>query len=390
MRRAQLVGFLFLFLGLCSPHAYTQIAADISFGTHVSEVVQRYGWPKSKLSTGDKEIFIYDGFEVTFEDDKVIKVMAVASRPKPKSVPPKPPAISNPRPPSKAPSSSETTSRSAPKTATAPRQSVGTIPPTTVKPTTAKFEQPAKPVTSSPANAAAPKPDIFAIWRRLIWFPVIAIAGVVVAKLAIASIRNRSQLTEQLLGGDVAPPAKIRTELTLELLDRLEWKRFENLVCLYYRALGQRAELTGIGADGGVDIKLYEGNAILPTTYVQCKAWGSRDVDVKPIRELFGVMSADRVLEGLFITTGRYTASAMAFARGNGIQLISGADFIRMFSGLPIEQQIPILTEVTSGDFTTPSCPSCNIKLVLRSEGKFWGCRNYPRCKTRIYVRRAR
>ncbi|MBW7895191.1 MAG: restriction endonuclease [Opitutaceae bacterium] len=370
---------LVLALGLMSHQARAQAAADIAAGTHISKVIKRYGWPNSKLSAGDKDIYIYDGFEVTFEADVVTSVTAVASRTKPVKPTPRSPGT---QPPTQTRATPAPVLRSDP-SATPARTESSRSP----APQNTQLGPPSPAATIRPT---APPPKPFAGWVQLLWFPVIAIAGVAVAKLAIASIKNGNQFTEQLLGGGIGPPPKHHTELTHDLLDQLEWRRFEDLVCLYYRALGQRAELTGIGADGGVDIKLYTANAILPTTYVQCKAWGSRDVDVKPIRELFGVMSADRVLEGLFITTGRYTASAMAFARGNGIQLISGADFIRMFSGLPIEQQIPILTEVTSGDFTTPSCPSCNIKLVLRSEGKFWGCRNYPRCKTRIYVRRVK
>ena len=45
-----------------------------------------------------------------------------------------------------------------------------------------------------------------------------------------------------------------------------------------------------------------------------------------------------------------------------------------------------VLSEIaTKGDFLTPTCPRCSIKMTARKstrEGRmFWGCTNYPRCK---------
>ena len=57
---------------------------------------------------------------------------------------------------------------------------------------------------------------------------------------------------------------------------------------------------------------------------------------------------------------------------------------------LPQEQQASLLRLATAGDYTTPTCASCGVKLVLRkpkSGGKpFWGCVNYPRCKMTINI----
>ena len=47
-------------------------------------------------------------------------------------------------------------------------------------------------------------------------------------------------------------PAEI-TEWSLDLLNKLEWKRFEEVVCEYYMLMGYRSEVTRLGADGGVD-----------------------------------------------------------------------------------------------------------------------------------------
>src|SRR5688500_11700889 len=51
------------------------------------------------------------------------------------------------------------------------------------------------------------------------------------------------------------------SQWTPELLKRLDWRRFEELCAAYFEALGFTTELAGAGADGGVDIKVYEQGA---------------------------------------------------------------------------------------------------------------------------------
>ncbi|WP_290367796.1 topoisomerase DNA-binding C4 zinc finger domain-containing protein [Cupriavidus taiwanensis] len=45
-----------------------------------------------------------------------------------------------------------------------------------------------------------------------------------------------------------------------------------------------------------------------------------------------------------------------------------------------------MLAQAFKGDYRTPTCTACGVKLVER-EGKggpFWGCRKYPRCKVTL------
>jgi hypothetical protein len=54
------------------------------------------------------------------------------------------------------------------------------------------------------------------------------------------------------------PPAPPRDpDITLDLLGRLEWKRFEQVVASYFVCQGLKATVARVGADGGVDITLY-------------------------------------------------------------------------------------------------------------------------------------
>jgi restriction system protein len=91
---------------------------------------------------------------------------------------------------------------------------------------------------------------------------------------------------------------------------------------------------------------------------------------------------------GVFVALSGFTHEARAFASNKSIDLVSAEQLLDLIAILPLEAQARLLKKTTSGDYTTPSCPSCGTKLVLRtasrgnSSGKqFWGCSNYPRCK---------
>jgi len=170
---------------------------------------------------------------------------------------------------------------------------------------------------------------------------------------------------------------------SLQVLRRMEWKRFELLAAAYYEKIGFRAETIRCGADGGIDAKLFRGDLPNPVSILQCKAWNSRPVGVKPVRELLGVMTHNKVQTGVFLTTAQFTDEAVAFAKNNKIALVDGEQFLQKILALPSEAQSDLLTTATEGDWTTPSCPSCGVKMVAR-EGKekpFWGCPNFPRCR---------
>jgi restriction system protein len=182
---------------------------------------------------------------------------------------------------------------------------------------------------------------------------------------------------------------------SIELIKSLEWKRFEELCAGVFLAKGYDAQVTELGADGGIDIHLFKPGTEKPLGIIQCKAWNSRRVGVKPVRELYGVMAAEETPLGIFIASGDFTDDARSFAKGKHIKLLTGRDLLGMIKELPEEKQSSLLTEITKGDYTTPTCPSCGIKMKLRTAkkggnvgGKFWGCVNYPRCTQRIPIGR--
>lgn len=177
---------------------------------------------------------------------------------------------------------------------------------------------------------------------------------------------------------------------SLALIKALEWLRLEELSAAYFTQLGFRSQLGAGGADGGVDIHLYADGAATPGIIVQCKAWRSQQIGVKELREFFGVMTSEKVPEGVFITNSIFSVDAKAFCTDKNIHLIDGPDLLAKIKQLTDAQQQSLLALATKEDFLTPSCPSCRIKMLYR-EGKeqgkgFWGCANFPRCRNKMYA----
>ncbi len=195
-----------------------------------------------------------------------------------------------------------------------------------------------------------------------------------------SALRARTRVTTTVAVVRNKPDAR---QWSPELLKQLEWRRFEELCVAYYEAAGFRTRITQ-GASGSVDIHLSkdEGPA---ETLVHCKAWDAYRVGVKAVRELRAAVGAARLGEGVLITSGRFTQEAAALAPKESIQLIDGAALLARFAALPAEKAQALLKFATQGDFVTPTCPVCSVKMISRQstrEGrKFWGCKNYPRCK---------
>jgi restriction system protein len=172
---------------------------------------------------------------------------------------------------------------------------------------------------------------------------------------------------------------------TPELLKQLEWRRFEELCAAYFETLGFRTRIAQSAAGGGVDIHLYAEGSDSATMIVQCKAWNAYRVGIKSVRELRAVMTSASVGKGALVTSGRFTQEASTFAGKENIQLIDGARLLGELAALSPEKALGLLKFATQGDFLTPTCPSCSIKMISRQSTKrgrkFWGCPNYPRCK---------
>jgi restriction system protein len=145
-----------------------------------------------------------------------------------------------------------------------------------------------------------------------------------------------------------------------------------------------------LGADNGIDITLLKDkdDGVVEKTVVQCKAWSTKFVGVRYVRELLGSMTATKANMGVFIATSGYTSEAKTFAKDNNITLLTGEDILRMILQLTESLQVKLRDQITAGDYKTPRCPNCGKTLHLKAgkrnsnvNSPFWACPSYPRCK---------
>lgn len=170
----------------------------------------------------------------------------------------------------------------------------------------------------------------------------------------------------------------------LDSLRALSWRQFELLVGEAFRRQGYSVQETGLGgADGGIDLVLRKEGKL---TIVQCKRWKTQRVDVKVVREMYGLLAHHGASDVKIIAVGAYTADAQRFAAGKPIELIAGAallDMVRSVQTVPTKPTPQ--TRASAPPQTTPPCPKCGKEMQLRanrrSKERFWGCMSYPSCR---------
>lgn len=178
------------------------------------------------------------------------------------------------------------------------------------------------------------------------------------------------------------------------VFDVIEWRRFEAVVEALFQQAGFQTKSQSHGADEGVDVWLYSRNQPgEPVSLVQCKHWQGKRVGVDKIRELRGVMAAHQVRRGQFATTSTFTPEAERFAAENGINLLDVKRLLALIAQRTSEQQQSLLSVAMEGDYWRPTCVNCGVKMTERVPRKggraFWGCINYPHCKTTLPMREA-
>lgn len=163
----------------------------------------------------------------------------------------------------------------------------------------------------------------------------------------------------------------------------LGWRQFEELLGEVYRRQGYTvAENSGAGADGGVDLVLKKDGR---TVLVQCKQWRTAKVGVRVVREMFGIMTAQKAEMSIIVTSGSFTSEAKDFAAGKAIDLVAEKDLINLIGDVQKTGNIEPVIQIKNTDFR---CPKCNSGMVMRtarkgsnSGNKFWGCSMYPKCR---------
>jgi restriction system protein len=118
---------------------------------------------------------------------------------------------------------------------------------------------------------------------------------------------------------------------------------------------------------------------------VSCRHSPEKPVGNEEMREFRDVVASHKLHRGTFVTSGTFTAQARDFAKSNGISPLDGLALLALISRRTAEQQKELLRIAYEGEYWRPTCASCGLKMVERSEGRkgalFWGCADYPRCQ---------
>jgi len=176
----------------------------------------------------------------------------------------------------------------------------------------------------------------------------------------------------------------LETQTGLESIRSLSWRQFELLVGEAFRRQGYAVQETGLGgADGGIDLMLRKNGAI---TLVQCKQWRTQRVDVKVVREMFGLLAHHQASAVKIIAVGTYTAEAQRFATGKPIDLITGdalLELVRSVQTATVDPK-PSAPAPTAAESALP-CPKCGKAMQRRANKRtkeqFWGCPAFPSCR---------
>ena len=137
---------------------------------------------------------------------------------------------------------------------------------------------------------------------------------------------------------------------------------------------------------GGVDLTMRkDGQKCL----VQCKQWKVFSVGAPVVREMFGLMTAEKADQAIIVSTGNFTRDARDFAAGKPIQLVDGPQLLALVQSVQTNRAEPeIQTTHTPAETATPACPLCGKPMVERiarrgsnAGNSFWGCSTYPACK---------
>lgn len=230
--------------------------------------------------------------------------------------------------------------------------------------------------SSNPVLHAMGKSLEAGVWTPIAW----AVLGIcwLGALLSFIGSAKRKQLLE--------------TQTGLDSLRAMSWREFEMLAGEAFRRQGYAIQETGLGgADGGIDLVLRKDGK---STLVQCKQWKTQRVDVKVVREMFGLLAHHGAAAVKIVAVGDYTADAQRFAQGKPIELIHGEALLAMVRGVqtpaPARAAVAkakpdVVTTITLTPLTNPACPKCGADMVKRSNRQtkdhFWGCATYPACR---------
>lgn len=160
------------------------------------------------------------------------------------------------------------------------------------------------------------------------------------------------QTPEEILAATVS---QLQKQVATELLDKLKensFSYFEEFVIKLLQKMGygefreDAGKVTGQSGDNGVDGIIYQDRLGLETVYIQAKRFTNGSVGSPDIRNFIGSLALQGVNKGVFLTTSRFSASAIKTAEASKQQkiiLIDGKEL----TNLAIEYNLGVQIDKT-------------------------------------------
>lgn len=171
--------------------------------------------------------------------------------------------------------------------------------------------------------------------------------------------RTEEQTPEEVLAGTVS---ELKNELATELLDKLKentFQFFENFVIQLLQKMGygefreDASQHTGQSGDHGIDGIISQDRLGLENVYIQAKRFTSNSVGSPEIRNFIGSLALQGVSKGVFLTTSRFSPSAIQTAsdsKQQKIVLIDGKELTELAIEFNLGVQIAETIEIKKID----------------------------------------
>ncbi|MDD5297815.1 MAG: restriction endonuclease [Rhodocyclaceae bacterium] len=178
------------------------------------------------------------------------------------------------------------------------------------------------------------------------------------------------------------------TEWSRDVLRHMDWKRFEEVCAAYYEETGVPCKAMYLGQVGGIDVRLFQDGPEKPSGIARCKASSVHRLDGRPVVDLVGAMARQRITKGFYMTREGFHEDAVEVAAKHGITLVDSHILLSLIQRLPPKAQKHLLEFATGGDWSTPTCPACGVKMDRRSRNgaEYWRCPNAVRCGKRLKI----
>jgi restriction system protein len=158
-----------------------------------------------------------------------------------------------------------------------------------------------------------------------------------------------------------------------ELIARMDWRQLERVVVELFNAEHQHVETighAGYARDSSGKAPTSETSLILTRATSPGKT-----SDGKPAHApLVAILTHRGVRRVLFLKLEEDSHLLPGSLNATGL--------VEYLLKLPAERRDALLALATQGDWSTPSCPTCNLKMHKLKGGthRFWACQNFPKC----------